>query len=358
MSDVLLQRFEKFISGECTADVFQRELLALCLASPERAWQALALLDRYYRQRKISADLCRDLRATIGEHAMRLEGHTAQDAGVEPWPAAAAAIPVNPAPAAVAAQDRSAPASPGRSAPEYEPEVRARGGYRLPDPEPVMPQGRPDRDVPLQGFEPLADERVDRLLTQPTQPVKRTQKREREQEQSPPGKSRWRRGFQTSPALGLIAVMLGVAAATRVQDPPAEIQPIALSTAEAPAPAADPAHEPATVSLSSERYLVYPHQKMLKLTVERSAAATGDSSFSWWTQSSGAKSSEDYVGTRARVADIPGGATSTTLQVPILANPQRHHIEMFYVVIGKPAEGTQLGAIRRAAVFIFPPDER
>jgi hypothetical protein len=97
---------------------------------------------------------------------------------------------------------------------------------------------------------------------------------------------------------------------------------------------------------------------MLELTVERSPTSAGDSSFSWWTQSAGAKSSEDYVGTRARVTDIPGGATSTTLQVPILANPQRHHIEMFYVVIGKPGDGTQLGAIHRAAVFIFPPDER
>jgi len=40
--------------------------------------------------------------------------------------------------------------------------------------------------------------------------------------------------------------------------------------------------------------------------------------------------------------------------VPIIANPSRRHIEMFYVVIGKPGGGADLGPIRRAAVFIMP----
>jgi hypothetical protein len=346
MSDVLAQRFEKFVSGECTADVLQRELLALCVASPERAWQALAILDRYYRLRKISDDMCRDLRARLGEHAMRLEGHTVADptpVAAAPAPLSAAPAPPVAAPAPVVAAEPPANAEP-RRAPAYQPEVRARGGYRL-----------PERELTFQDFESLADERVDRMLTQPMQPV--THKQEREGEQPPPiSKSRWRRGFQTSPALGLIAVVLGVAASTRVQDPPEEIQPVAPSVVEAPAPAVEPVQEPATLSLSSERYLVYPHQRTLELTVERSASSKGDSSFTWWTQSAGAKSSQDYIGTRAKVTDIPDGATSTTLQVPILANPQRRHIEMFYVVIGKPGDGAQLGAIHRAAVFIFPPD--
>jgi hypothetical protein len=42
------------------------------------------------------------------------------------------------------------------------------------------------------------------------------------------------------------------------------------------------------------------------------------------------------------------------LSVPILANPSWRHIDMFYVLIGKPGGGAGLGPIRRAAVFIIP----
>jgi hypothetical protein len=100
--------------------------------------------------------------------------------------------------------------------------------------------------------------------------------------------------------------------------------------------------------------LVYPHQRALEFTVERTIGTGGDAGFVWWTQPAGARSSEDYIGTRVKTAAVPEGAASMHLQVPILANPQRRHIEMFYVVIGKADGGAELGPIHRAAVFIFP----
>ena len=74
--------------------------------------------------------------------------------------------------------------------------------------------------------------------------------------------------------------------------------------------------------------------------------------FKWWTQSAGAKSGKDYVG-KSQIAQFDAGETSVQLPVRILANPQRKHTEMFYVVIGDPDDEAMLGPNTRAAVFIM-----
>ncbi len=360
MSEMLSQLFDKYLGGECSPEVFERELLALCSSSPDRAWQGLALLDRFYRQHKISDRFCRTLREQIGARAMRLEGHAVEQPPLpqsEPDPlfaatmasAAAASgayravatapdghVPAARAPAAAASLTAAAPAAVAAPAP-------------APLAAPAMAQEGAQADA-----NSLADAGVETLLTMPTVPVVR--ERDRAQQPRVPNDAnptRWRRGFQTSPALGLIAVVLGVAASTRVQDPPERLEPITPDVATVVPPASDSDHDPAVVSLSTDRYLVQPEQKTVEFTVERTSGS-GDASFVWWTQPSSAKSSEDYIGTRARVVAIPEGTTSMKLQVPILENPQRRHIDMFYVVIGNSDGGAELGAIRRAAVFIFP----
>jgi len=311
MNDDLTQQFENFLGGACQPDRFERELLALCRATPEQAWRALALLDQFYRRHRISEALCRRLRQNIGRQAMRLEGHT-----VEPEPA----IP----PAFTATQTAMQPTAEISMA-EALAEVEA-----------------------LLSTPPIAA--APRIAAAP--PIAATPA-------AASGK-RWRRGFQTSPALGLIAVVLGgVAASTRVQDVPVSSVAgnDAVPVASAPAlqlPEANPG--PGVVSLSSDRYLVYPHQRTLEITVERTTGGAGDADFVWWTQPSGAKSRQDYVGTRARPAALPNGSAAIKLQIPILANPRRRHIEMFYVVIGKADGGADLGSIHRAAIFILPAD--
>jgi hypothetical protein len=311
MNDDLAHRFENFLGGACQPDDFERELLALCRANPERAWRALALLDQFYRRHRISEALCRRLRQNIGRQAMRLECHT-----VEPE------RPVPPA----------STATPETSMEEALAEVEA------------LLAAPPAPTRPAAAMTPRAEQRV--------QPADRAGDRPQA------SRIRWRRGFQTSPALGLIAVVLGVAASTRVQDVPAPSAAgnDAIPVASALAPQEPEASGPGVVSLSSDRYLVYPHQKTLEFTVERTTGGAGDAGFVWWTQPAGAKSSEDYIGTRARPAALPTGSAAIKLQIPILANPRRRHIEMFYVVIGKADGGANLGSIHRAAVFILPAD--
>jgi hypothetical protein len=51
---------------------------------------------------------------------------------------------------------------------------------------------------------------------------------------------------------------------------------------------------------------------------------------------------------------IAEGVGSSTLRIPILANPNRRHVEMFYVLIGRPEGNTGIGPIHRAVVFLLP----
>jgi hypothetical protein len=325
--DYLAQKFEALVNGECSAAVFEREVLAFCRPSPERAWRALALLDQYFRRRRIAEDYCRHLRAHIGHQAMRLEGHT-----VEPEP---------PPPPHAEREPESPPESP------VLPEVRA--DELLSSPPPVYPGAAPDLRQPLPEAGSMATAETAPQPPRRSGQVNASQTRRR---------LLWKRGLQTSPALGLAAVMLGVAASTHMGDPPLQRSAEEIPSSAVDTVAAEPESPagPELISLSSDRYLVYPHQKSLEFKVERNSDGGDDARFVWWTQSSGAKSSADYIGTRRKLAAVPNGTASLTLQVPILSNPQRRHIEMFYVVIGKADGGADLGSIRRAAVFIMPAD--
>jgi hypothetical protein len=131
--------------------------------------------------------------------------------------------------------------------------------------------------------------------------------------------------------------------------------PTAVATAPAALPIPDPPERgPQLLSLSSDQYIVYPNQKMAEISVQRTLADSGDTSFVWWTKASGAKADTDYIAGQPKLAQMPDGVAAVKLYVPIVANPSRHHIQMFYVLIGKPGAGADLGSIRRAAVFIMP----
>jgi hypothetical protein len=109
------------------------------------------------------------------------------------------------------------------------------------------------------------------------------------------------------------------------------------------------------VSLSSDRYIVDPDSNVAELAVERSPDAAGNTSFLWWTEGSGAKPNEDFVAGKPRRVQMTEGIGSSSLQIRIIANPKRRHVEMFYVLIGRPEGSTAIGRIHRAAVFVFPP---
>jgi hypothetical protein len=262
MTDDLPQKFAKLIPAANETGALEHELLTLCKATPDSAWQVLALLDQYHRRGKISADLCRTIRHKIERQALGIEQYDAPT----------------------------------------QPQVGKGGTVRA------------------------------------------------------PGRGRVR----TSPAVALTAVMLGVAASPALREVPKDADP-AYAAAAASAQADQSHRGPEMISLSSDRYIVHPHQRVAEISVERTIEAGagdggGETSFFWWTRASGAKPNEDYVAGAPKLAKMAEGVSSVTLHVPILANPARHHIQMFYILIGRPGAAAALGPVHRAAVFIMSPD--
>jgi hypothetical protein len=333
MSDELSRCFDLLTSGQMSPDEFERTLLALCDASPDRAWQVLAMLDRIYRQRRITDALCRTLRQQIGARAMRLEGYSVQPEDISASGRRRVLEALEHTPRA---QPPPPPPPHRPSAPEGPPI----SGIAPVAPEPAAPPAPPAR-IPDISPPPAAIHATPAPAAAP----------------APIAARRWaRRGVRTSPAVALIGAVLGVAASTKVQDPP-EIQQTPAAHSIPPAAQPPPeSPEPSVVSLSSDRYVVRGHQRTLEFTVQRSGDHGGDTKFRWWTEPAGAHSGEDYVGARNQLVTLPAGEQSAPLKVQILPNPQRRHIEMFYVVIGNTTSGAQLGEIRRAAVFVFPDD--
>jgi hypothetical protein len=116
--------------------------------------------------------------------------------------------------------------------------------------------------------------------------------------------------------------------------------------------------DPGQLSLSADRYVVFPGHASAEIQVHRAGGVSGDVSFVWWTQpSGGARPGRDYVPRTAKIAHLLDGEDTLHLSVPILPNPSRKHTELFYVVIGKPSDGASLGSLRRATVFIMRPDK-
>jgi hypothetical protein len=306
MTDQLPQTFNDFARGVISPETFEHELLSLCKATPDRAWEALALLDQHFRRGKIAPELQHSLRHRIERQALGIEIYQPERA-----------------PAARVAADADADADaedPTIETIETSVAVEA-------NPLPAPPQA----DTPA------------RVAA---------------------------RNFRISPALALTAVMLIVAASPTVKDgqehrlaiqagTAAAGEAVATGTQSSPiASAGQPERDSQSLSLSSDRYIVNPGSEVAELLVERSPDVAGDTSFLWWTEAAGARPDEDYVAGKPRRVRMADGIGSSTLRIPILANPKRRHVEMFYVLIGRPDGNTGIGPIHRATVFLLPAPER
>jgi hypothetical protein len=317
MTDELTKIFSDFARDVISPATFEHDLLTLCKTTPECAWEALALLDQHYRRGRIASELQYSLRHRIQRQALgiesyQIESHQPQRA-LLPTAAVAAPVPVAP------------------DADDEEPTIEVISVVAPVPPPALAPEHVPTRAVPAS--------------------------------------VRWRPPFRVSRAIALIAVMLAIVASPTVREGQEHRLAIGSGTASAgealtssgdsgAAGAGSHDQGPAMLSLSSDRYIVDPDRDVAELVVERSPDVAGDTSFLWWTEGSGAKPNQDYVAGKPRRVQLAGGVGSSTLRIPILANPNRRHVEMFYVLIGRPEGDTAIGPIHRAAVFLLPRHER
>jgi hypothetical protein len=325
----LQQKFDDFVRGSIQAGAFEYELLVLCKATPQRSWEALALLDQHYRRGKISPDLCRTLRHKIERQVLGLP------VALAPPVEQPVEMPVEPPVERLAAPPAEPPLEQLTPPPVEQPVEPPVAQLAAP---PVAPPISPAR-------EPSAASAMPEAHVPDTTPAAHT-----------PAGHHWLRSYLTSPALALTAVVFGVAAPPAVRDAPeSQLDASRLAVNQASPPPAPGVHnaDPPSLSLASDRYVVRPNQHLAEISVERTRAA-GEVSFSWWTKTAGAKPDQDYIAGSPRRVEMTDGVASVKLYVPILANPARHHIETFDIMIGRPGGGAGLGPIDRATVFILP----
>ena len=339
----LQQRLDAFVSGECSPDAFVQELYVLCDATPDSAWDVLSLIDQYYRRGKLSADLFRTVKYRIERHVLGV-----RDSAPMATEAAVGAVRG----VAVAMQERAAtPKEPAGDVRALRIELlNARGTV----------QRYRKRLALLANFGHRTRSALANIQRLRSGEWRRSVREQINGELTTTSATRDRmriwRPVRSSQAVVLAAV-LGVGASPALQDLPTH--PDAGHHLALPAAAAvviPQISDPGQISLSTDKYVVFPGHANAEIYVHRTGGATGDVSFVWWTQGSGARPGLDYVSATPKIAHVLDGIDTVHLTVPILANPSRKHTELFYVVLGKPGGGASLGSIRRAAVFIMAPE--
>jgi hypothetical protein len=351
MSYDLQQRLEAFVSGECSLDVFLQELFVLCDALPESAWDVLSLVDQYYRRGKLSAELFLTVKNRIEQHVLGVP-HSDNARELPDGPAG-----TESAVGATRGGTLTMEAAPERLASPQElvREIQALP-IKLPNARRSVSRFRSRRAI-------LADfGRRGRTALEPIQrelAVWGGRVRDHFVRLTSIERRRFLRQHIFPPCVvfGLLAtVLVGIDSSPLPQDLPKEREVAEIVNVPAAAVVAPQIPEPGQISLSADRYVVFPGHTSAEIEVHRTAGVSGDVSFVWWTQrSAGARPTRDYVSKSPTIALLLDGVDTVHLSVPILANPSRKHTELFYVVIGKPGGGASLGSIRRAPVFIMGP---
>lgn len=349
-----------FARGQCSPDAFIHELSAQCAVAPDFIWDVLALVDQYHRRGKISAEFRRSVRELIERPALTHEAPPPS----EPQPAppgivSLALVAVEPT---LAAESKPAsevqdarttheplpPAStslPKSSTPAWAADgqiiVPILHEYRRP-----APREKPPEMVRNELIVALADERPQPTIrTDLSAPLAIAAPIPAAAPVKTPDRPGARAG-RTIQIAALSVVLSCVAASTALSDLARTDVPVAQAEGLAPTVV------PATISLSSERYIAYPGSKSVVIEVSRTGDASKDVRFVWWTRSSGAKSGQDYIGSRPRTEHLAPGATSTQWTIPILSNAARRHTEMFYVFLGSAGDA-DTGSTTQATVFIM-----
>jgi hypothetical protein len=358
----LQQRLDAFVSGEASPGPFMQELCDLCDATPDSAWDVLSLIDQYYRRGRLSEAQFRAIRYRIERHVLGVqEPETIRklpDAPVAPEAAAGAGR--------AAMQERAATrAELASDAQALKIELLSARGQvqryrkRLTT---LAEFGRRTRCALADTQRELGVSRRQAMDHWERLKSNEWARAVREQiigELTATSASRhhmriWRPG-RSSQAVVLASVLLSVGASSALRELPRHREAVSTASPTDAAALIPQNSQPGEISLSADKYVVFPGHASADIEIHRTGGASGEVSFVWWTQASGARPGRDYVSRTPKMANVPHGVETLHLSVPILANPSRKHTELFYVVISKPGGGASLGGIRRAAVIIMRP---
>lgn len=146
--------------------------------------------------------------------------------------------------------------------------------------------------------------------------------------------------------------------------PPVEAPPeIAAAAAESVAPAVIPAAPAAAaprrrgrVQLVADSVTVSEAAGAARVKVRRVGGSDGRLSFLWRTEGHSATGDADYAELGWNEEVLGPGVAGTTLVVPIVADQQREHTELFDVVLGTAEDDSVLGTITSTTVILVDDD--
>jgi hypothetical protein len=107
------------------------------------------------------------------------------------------------------------------------------------------------------------------------------------------------------------------------------------------------------IEMAADTVDLQPGETTANVVVHRKGNLSGETSFTWWTESGTAKPGRDFAAAVPRVEHFEDGSKSVILNIPVSAAP-RSQPKSFYVVIDRTDTGAALGERNLTMVTLQP----
>lgn len=142
---------------------------------------------------------------------------------------------------------------------------------------------------------------------------------------------------------------------SRVEAPAEAAQPAAPEPSRSRV-ATRPAAPPATIEFAKDTFVVTESDSAVSLEIRRSGSTSRPISFRWALRSNSAEAAADFASIGPGVEQIPAGARTATILIPIVSDAIIENTELFLVELEPVGEGVALGELAHAAVIIVDDD--
>lgn len=116
------------------------------------------------------------------------------------------------------------------------------------------------------------------------------------------------------------------------------------------------AAQPATIQFAKDTYVVTENQPAAAIEVVRTGSLRQPLTFRWNVRSNSAEAGSDFAAIGPGLEQIPAGARSATILIPLINDSIVENTELFLVDLEPGTEGIMLGEISHAAVIIVDDD--
>jgi serine/threonine protein kinase len=111
-----------------------------------------------------------------------------------------------------------------------------------------------------------------------------------------------------------------------------------------------------TIQFEKDTYVVTESEAVVTLQVVRTGSLRGALTFRWTLQGNSAEAGADYAGIGPGVEQIPSGARTATVSIPLVKDGVTENTELFLVELEAVGQGVTLGELAHAAVIVVDDD--